>query len=80
MTRLPIPNGTVIAFSKGGRPVRFEAKRAVVDPENPVVLALLQQDDVPTLAAAILTEANRATTDLTDAEERRALVSLLLET
>jgi hypothetical protein len=80
LTRLPIPNGTVIAFSKGGRPVRFDAKRAVVDPEHPVVLALLQQDDVSTLAAAILTEANRATKDLTDAEERRALVSLLLET
>jgi hypothetical protein len=80
LPRLPLPDDTKLAFSRGGRPVRCERGRVVIDPQDPVVLALVEADDVISLAAAIMTEANRALEDVTDAEERRALVSLLLET
>ncbi|NUO53208.1 MAG: hypothetical protein HOV80_30540, partial [Polyangiaceae bacterium] len=79
ISRLPLPDGTVIAFSRGGRPVRFADGRIVIDPENPTIIALAGQGDVASVAAAILGEANRALSELTDAEERRALLALLLE-
>jgi hypothetical protein len=80
LPRLPLPPDTAIAFAAGGRPVRFERGRVVIAPQHPVILGLTQAADFVTLAAAIVTEANRALGELTDAEERRAIVSLLLET
>lgn len=80
LLRLPLPMGVGLSFARGGRPVRFEGNRVVLDPQHPVILALIQRDDVVSLASAIVVEANRSSEQVTHAELCRALSDLILET
>ncbi len=63
-----------------GRPVRYDPKRRrlLMCSRHPVVARLAgEPDGLERLAAAALCEVNRALVEVTDAEERRALVALL---
>jgi hypothetical protein len=86
--RLALPEVELdhVVFARRGRPLRYEpeARRLVIHRDHPAVLALWPADAgepsaaaVASLAAAAVSEINRASRAVTDAEERLALVKLL---
>jgi hypothetical protein len=68
-----------IAETTRGRPVRYDRRRQCLTlcTSHPAVAGLSGSDAVEWLAAAAVSEVNRALVDVTDAEERRALIALL---